>query len=434
MDISNLENPVLIGLYNARVNYTLANENYVYLTSYYDGLKILDISNHANPYLEGRYDTPFQVADITASGHYAFVAGVNYGLLISDISDPADPLFVASYETPSQANAIFASGNYIYITENPLGFQIIDVTDPVNPVLVSTYNSYCYARDTYISGRYAYLADSDSGLQIIDINNPQSPVRIGRYYCNAYDVFVSNDFAYIQNGSSCLIIDITDPANPELAGSYNSNYNQMCVYGNYAFLAGGLVDFQIVDISHPEDPALVASLDIDGQAEGLTVLNNYLYLTGFNFGNYGFVKVIDISNLSDPVITTDYRCPGVPTRVFATGDLVNVAAMHSLLIFQESSSEVENGPIVPNSFFYSQNYPNPFNASTMISYKLPKLTYVNIEIFDILGRCVANLGNSIQSSGLHQVIWDAKDVSSGVYFYKLQAGDYSETKKMVLLK
>jgi len=81
-----------------------------------------------------------------------------------------------------------------------------------------------------------------------------------------------------------------------------------------------------------------------------------------------------------------------------------------------------------------QNHPNPFNAATTISYDLPKPSTVTLDIHDILGRNVETLINQYQPAGYHQVIWKADDFSSGVYFYKLQAGDYIETKKMVLLK
>jgi len=81
-----------------------------------------------------------------------------------------------------------------------------------------------------------------------------------------------------------------------------------------------------------------------------------------------------------------------------------------------------------------QNYPNPFNASTVIKYELPRRSQVTIEIYDILGRKASTLIDKQQPAGYHQAIWRADDFSSGMYFYKLQAGDYTETKKMLLLK
>jgi hypothetical protein len=90
--------------------------------------------------------------------------------------------------------------------------------------------------------------------------------------------------------------------------------------------------------------------------------------------------------------------------------------------------------LVPLQFELNQNYPNPFNASTTIKYLLPEPSDVIIEIYDILGRKIEMLQLGRIQTGGHQVTWNARNYSSGVYFYKLQTGEYSETKKMVLLK
>ncbi len=89
---------------------------------------------------------------------------------------------------------------------------------------------------------------------------------------------------------------------------------------------------------------------------------------------------------------------------------------------------------VPARLALFYNFPNPFNATTTIKYNLPNSADVIIEIFDILGRKVEMLVTGEQHAGYHQVIWDAADNSSGMYFYRIQAGEYAETRKMVLLK
>jgi len=89
---------------------------------------------------------------------------------------------------------------------------------------------------------------------------------------------------------------------------------------------------------------------------------------------------------------------------------------------------------MPNVFSLKQNYPNPFNASTTISYSLPEGSNVNIDIFDIMGRKIETLVTGHQSAGEHSIVWNASNVSSGVYLYRITAGDYSETKMCNLLK
>ena len=89
---------------------------------------------------------------------------------------------------------------------------------------------------------------------------------------------------------------------------------------------------------------------------------------------------------------------------------------------------------LPSRFAILQNYPNPFNAVTIIEYSLPEQSDVIIDIYDILGRRVDTLIDIEQFAGRYQVTWQAHDKSTGVYFYKIQAGGYSDTRKMILLK
>lgn len=92
------------------------------------------------------------------------------------------------------------------------------------------------------------------------------------------------------------------------------------------------------------------------------------------------------------------------------------------------------GTGLPRAFSLSQNYPNPFNPSTNFNFSIPKSSNVTLKVFDMLGREVALLANGKFEAGTYRVDWDASEFTSGVYFYTLSAGDYSETKKMILVK
>lgn len=89
---------------------------------------------------------------------------------------------------------------------------------------------------------------------------------------------------------------------------------------------------------------------------------------------------------------------------------------------------------IPTSYSLSQNYPNPFNPSTNISYGLPKAGLVKLVIFDVLGREIKTLVNGYKAAGMYEISFDASGISSGVYFYKVESGDFSSIKKMVLIK
>jgi hypothetical protein len=93
-----------------------------------------------------------------------------------------------------------------------------------------------------------------------------------------------------------------------------------------------------------------------------------------------------------------------------------------------------NGNNIPEKFELEQNYPNPFNPKTIITYVLPVKNYLKLSVFDITGKQIAELVNMLQSSGKYEVEFDGSGLSSGVYFYKLDAGNFTSTKRMVLIK
>ena len=104
----------------------------------------------------------------------------------------------------------------------------------------------------------------------------------------------------------------------------------------------------------------------------------------------------------------------------------------------KASDPMGQTPVVqstlPDAFSLEQNYPNPFNPVTTISYSLPVSQRVTLTVFDVLGREVARLVDGRKTPGRHEVVFDASTLPSGVYLYRLEAGPYIETKKLLLAK
>ena len=101
--------------------------------------------------------------------------------------------------------------------------------------------------------------------------------------------------------------------------------------------------------------------------------------------------------------------------------------------------DIENTILVPNEFALHQNYPNPFNPSTSIEYSLARHSKVSLTIYNILGQKVTKIVDTDQEAGQYAINWDALDdngneTASGIYFYKIVAGDFTQIKKMLLLK
>ncbi len=107
----------------------------------------------------------------------------------------------------------------------------------------------------------------------------------------------------------------------------------------------------------------------------------------------------------------------------------------NIAVWSDGASAVnENRVSNINEFALYQNYPNPFNPSTSIKYTVPLTQFVTLKIYDVIGNEIATLVNGEKPAGNYEVKFDASHLSSGVYFYKLQAGSYISTKRMILIK
>jgi uncharacterized membrane protein len=124
-------------------------------------------------------------------------------------------------------------------------------------------------------------------------------------------------------------------------------------------------------------------------------------------------------------------------EVYVGGRFISAGGVSAICVarWNSGTSRVEQlSPTAPKTFLLEQNYPNPFNPSTTIRYQLPVASEVKLEVYDVLGKKVATLVSERQAAGYYQYVWNANGLTSGVYFYRLQAGGFVETKKMMLVK
>lgn len=152
-----------------------------------------------------------------------------------------------------------------------------------------------------------------------------------------------------------------------------------------------------------------------------------LFTDAITFSVAGDITSIDIT---DYISDDDWYWRVKAGNGVGWGDWSDVRLFTANLTGINDDSDI----LVPNDYILYQSYPNPFNNFAIIKYGLPQSGHVNIEIYDILGRRVTTLTDEYKPAGYHQVIWNARENSSGMYFYKIQADDFAKTKKMLLLK
>jgi hypothetical protein len=159
-----------------------------------------------------------------------------------------------------------------------------------------------------------------------------------------------------------------------------------------------------------------------------TVTNAWEELT-FDFSSHiGLPEAIGIDQI---VVFPDFDLGG------RTQD--NIIYFDNISFYSNSVGIDNRNETFPQGFALEQNFPNPFNPVTTLRYDLPENSYVNVTVYDMLGRQVRTLVNTTQDAGFRSVIWNAtndygKPVSAGIYLYQIQAGEFVQTKKMVLLK
>ena len=264
------------------------------------------------------------------------------------------------------------------------------------------------------------IGSSISGINSISIQNDGKIIACG--YCTNGESggAIAKDFAltrYNVDGS----LDSTFGTDGIIITSISSLDDiaySVKVQEDGKIIAGGYTDSGI-----DEDYAIVrynndGSLDSTFETNGISVNN---------FGASGnIIKSIALQEDGN-IIAAGYSANSDSSNV------VNIVARY-LGTNKTTSTSGNNINKVPTSFNLSQNYPNPFNPSTVISWEQPFSSHISLKVYDILGREISTLVNEEKTAGNYEVTFDAKNLASGIYFYRLQAGNYTSIKKMILLK
>ncbi len=121
-------------------------------------------------------------------------------------------------------------------------------------------------------------------------------------------------------------------------------------------------------------------------------------------------------------------------NIYTTGHSTGVNSDYLTIKYSQSVGINQISGAVPENFVLSQNYPNPFNPETVIGFQIPEYSFVSLKVYNILGNEIATLANEKIPAGEYSVEWNASNISSGTYYYKLESGKFSDTKRMVLVK
>ena len=170
--------------------------------------------------------------------------------------------------------------------------------------------------------------------------------------------------------------------------------------------------------------AQVFALEINSSNIIYAAINNYVVFRSTDNGE-------SWDNLSGGLTSRSPKCFAINPDNFIFVGTTDFGVYRSKI---STTSVGDCNLFAVEEFILFQNYPNPFNPATIIRYELPKRSFMSIKVYDLLGREVATLVNEEKSAGEYEVEFDASALTSGIYFYQLKAGDFGQTKKMILLK
>ncbi len=339
---------------------------------------------------------------------------------------------VTGIEADKNNNIIIASS--IYNGSNDIDFLTIKFSPNGNLIWSKTYHG----------GDPTNGYDEPCGVLLDSLDNiivsgrSNGPLGGSNYYTVKYDpngnvLWESRINDGGGSGSWEMIKDKYD--NIYISGQTNGNkYSAMKYSSN-----GQLLWFRTVNGTGGSSVATIA-LD--------TARNVYMACNALNSQNVSQYQVVKYNNNGDLIWNVVYS--GNPIyyyysfdiavdnsgNVFVTGEAGFAGSSYDFTTIKidQTTGIIQNLSEIPKSYSLSQNYPNPFNPTTNINYEIPNSNFVTLKVYDINGKEIETLVNQKQNAGGYSVTFNAGNYPSGVYFYKLETNNFSETKKMILLK
>jgi choice-of-anchor B domain-containing protein len=399
------------------------------------GVAIYNVSNPESPVLVGRYGARY-VHDVYVRNDTMYCSNINnnQGVDIVSVANKSTPVRIKAFTYPNAGtHNIWLSDDskFIFTTDeiSPPGQNIFRAHDArnFNTIIVNagTYKSPTggsnpVVHNAYIKSHWAIIAHYTEGVKIVDVTEPYDLVEVG-----AYDTFTgSGGSAPSYNG--CWGVYPYYPSGKIVASnipivfdnSPTNNGKLMVFTFNHARAGTVYGTIRDAQTQAPIANAEVKALDYYNKSRRSSANGTYR------------IRTVQGTNKRFVFSATGYRADTLTLSVPENGDSIQV----DVALFSATSRT--NLPSAPSEFQLHQNYPNPFNPTTTITYQLPQVCDVRLEVFDVMGRSVAVLVNEKQSAGTHSVSFNASEFSltSGVYFYRLSAGGRTETKRMTLIK
>jgi choice-of-anchor B domain-containing protein len=414
--------------------------------------------------LRGRINLPNSTFLVNVVGYvdpvttraYAIVGDNQDKVYIIDVTDPAD-MRIASQIDGVPGFDVKTWDHYLYTCDGDQGgndSRIIDLDDPANPAVLP--NGFASAHTLQVSSAGILFAEYP-GLRVYDLATPTAPALLYASGGEGHDSTPKGtDRLYDFHGRDATVIwDVTDPSDPDTLGVIDdptivfNHSGDVTADQRYLYICDELAphptpDITIWDIADPSLPVKVGQVaDAASSVHNIYIVGNLAYTAYYAAG----FKVFDLTDPTRPVLAAQYDTSKRTGEGFIgaigafaytpDGSVYVLDIENGLFVF--SVTQTAATASVRDAFVLEQNFPNPFNPATRIPFELKRAGSVSLAVFDVAGRRVRGLVERGLPAGWHQAEWDGRDdagrpVASGVYFYRMSAGDQTRTRRMVLVK
>lgn len=450
VDITDWENPELMGEYPGYQTFVTGRSDASFSTGSSDGLVALDITDPTTPLFASNVELPVSANDIAVRDDYAYMG--NNGFRVFDVSDKSHPVQVGYNETDGALVKLHGNYAVLCPKSmgSSNRINIMDVSDPENPEKLAHVTAPYMTYDLDIKGTYAYVACWWDGIRVVNFSDPEAPAWGSHVmgwvngatpgeewlYCQALDV--SGDYLFAvdygpfpdEDTRGLYVFDISDPATPVLLKrfpDYQGTAYDIEVSNGYAYIADADGGLSIVSVQDPLAPIQASYLALPDVAWAVDIFGNHAFVA--NYINGG-VQVVDISLPEMPVVEGYYKRSGC----FALN--VTYHAGHAFVADGPAGMQIYNFDLLDHaqdhrvSGSYMTVFPNPA-TNTLTIRGIERHGPAQLTLFDISGKSILDLPvpyNGVQS----QARINVSELPRGIYLLKVTNGKTEEYRKIIL--
>ncbi len=401
------------------------------------GLLRLSLEPNEEPQVHTIFRGGGRAAALHVSGEVLHVASDHHGYRAFADDPQAGLPLLGEFDTDwGVSRSLVVYDNWVYLADWSSNVRVMDATDPANPVQTDLAPG---AQMRFLERQGELLIGAGAGeVMTWSLADPAAPELLDRLDVpgSVFGMAVCEDRVFLSNNNAPLYaVDLADPESLSLAGSYEDGQpgcGLACREGLlYQVLSNGTL--RVFDVQGAGAPQLRHTQDtaFGGHLLQLDVAGEWLFLGSED----EFLRIYSLADPEAPVLGGALEVPGLAWSSRVVGDRLYVAShVGGVAVWRIGQLTTVDDSLLPQSLALLPNHPNPFNPVTQIRFRLARAGAIELAVYNLQGQRVSLLHSGPQAAGEHSIAFDAAGLASGVYLARLQSGEQSASRRMLLLK